>query len=55
VKPMSKRCPTCTRPRPLEDFRIAGENGVVVVTAQICHSCRTVLWKSPDSPDEGVE
>jgi Fe-S-cluster-containing dehydrogenase component len=54
VKPVTRRCPTCTRSRPLEEFRITGENGVVVVTAQICHGCRTVLWENPDSPGEGV-
>jgi hypothetical protein len=51
---MTKRCPACTRPRPLDDFRITGDDGSVAITAQICHSCRKVLWENPDSPAEGI-
>lgn len=54
MKPMTKRCPACTRPRPLDDFRITGDDGSVAITAQICHSCRKVLWENPDSPAEGI-
>jgi MOSC domain-containing protein YiiM len=49
---MTKRCPTCTRYRPGDEFRI-GE-GEVQVTAAICRPCRTVLWDDPDSPTEGM-